>query len=131
MTVRDVIRLGAHDGKREIFLSLTAEASKLHWSEQKALLEKFSFKQLLPLAEAAFQLAEDKKYKLDPYSFYIPNEPEAAGKAFSPKVAVQALQSGKVLKCSRDGFGKPKLTFGDKDWKPAKSKTSVTKYYDY
>lgn len=129
MTVRDVIRLRTHGEKRVIFLGLTTEAAKLHWSEQKALLEKFSFKQLLPLAEAAIKTAEAKKFKLDPYAFYIPGE--ASGEPFSPKLAVEALQSGKVLKCSRDRFGKPKLTFGDKDWKPAAKKDSVIDDIDY
>ena len=124
MKARDAIRLRAHDGKSEVQLDWTPEARGLHWEKQQQLLKSFSHKDLLPLAQKAFEVAKETGYPLNSYAFFIPGE--ANGEPFSPKLAVEALKSGRVLSCARDSVcKKPKLTFGDKDWKPATKKKSV------
>ena len=131
MDIRNVLRPRSHGEKRVIFLDWTAQARKLEWPDKKALVEKFTHAQLLELVQASIKEAQARKFKMENYTFFIPNEPKADGVPFDPKVAIESLRDGRVLSCKMGKFSKPKLTFGDKDWKPAAKKTSVIEDIDY
>lgn len=134
MSIRDTLRLRAHGEKRVIFLQFTPQAVELGkgdqgWQRQSKLIGTFKHDELLPLVKKALTMAKDEDYKLEPYSFFIPNV--SNGSPLSADQVAKSLKAGKVLTCTLGKWQKPKLVLGDPEFKPKARKSSVIEDIDY
>lgn len=133
MSIKDSIRLRPRDGKCEIFLDLTPQAKELgQGKDGTARLAKlfgtYTHDELLKLVKAAVKVAKERESKLDNWNFYIPSVSD--GKPMPASKAVEALKAGKVLTCTVGRWQKPKIVFGDPDFKATK-KSSPVEIIDY